>query len=73
MTCTECGGTIEQTPVTVQTSCCSYNSAYACAECGRLHWLGGNAIFNRSGERAFINLETGQLYNKPIEKEGEEK
>ncbi|MFA6525959.1 MAG: hypothetical protein WCT26_00910 [Candidatus Buchananbacteria bacterium] len=54
-------------PVTIRTGCSSYGTAYACTDCGRLHWSDGTTVFNRGEERAFLNQETGQIFNKPVE------
>jgi len=68
MRCTEkdCSGSVATaTLVNVRTGCSSYSTAHPCDTCGRLHWPDGNGVFNRQGDRAF--LENGRLVNKPIE------
>ena len=31
-----------------------HSSAYPCSDCGRLHWKGGDLVYNRSREAAFL-------------------
>lgn len=53
-------------PVILQTSCASSAVAFPCDKCNRLHWPSGDAVFNRSGERAFRDKETGRPFHLPV-------
>lgn len=53
-----CAGIVNlSVPISLQTSCHSYSSAFACNTCGRLHWLQKNkrvsGVKNRRGGKAF--------------------
>jgi len=53
-----CTGSVDlDKPVTLQTGCSSYSSAYPCNKCGRLHWYFGkyvSGVRNRKGEKTFV-------------------
>ena len=62
MNCKEkgCKGEIDlNQKVSVQTGCVSNTIVHPCNVCGRLHWVSGNSVQNRSGNKAF--LKKGRL------------
>ena len=69
MKCTECDAISDkELRVAIRVGCSSFSAAQVCLMCGRLHWPGdGTAVFARNGDRAFLNLKSGNLYNKPVE------
>jgi len=53
----ECIGTVDfDKPITLQIGCSSFQSAYPCNKCKRLHWYDGKyvrGVRKRNGEKAF--------------------
>lgn len=68
MICQDCGGEVNvETRVGLKTGCggCGggrFEAAYPCKACGRLHWEDGKAVFNRGGNKPF--LEEGMVVIK---------
>jgi len=63
-----CNGEIdEENPFNLKTGCggCgggTFNTAYSCKKCGRLHWKDGNPVFSRGAEKVF--LVDGKIVHK---------
>lgn len=54
MKCRICGGNFSATTVLIRTGCDSALSGQVCEECGRVHWMDGEACYNRRGNAYFI-------------------
>lgn len=70
MRCEEegCNGVVSVGPDTaifLRIGCRNAAEVYPCQKCGRLHWPEGEAVSSRRGDRAFINLETKEIFHKP--------
>jgi hypothetical protein len=64
--CTECSGSIKkENPIALRTGCSGSACAYPCNSCGRLHWEDGTAVFNRPGNKAY--LQNGEIIHKDNE------
>jgi hypothetical protein len=60
---TKCDGEIDASvKVYLQTSCHSSSLAHPCGKCGRVHWPQGEAVFNRPGNKVF--LENGVVVHR---------
>ncbi len=63
----DCNGTVNtKTIVTVKTGCLSYSTCHPCSICGRLHWKDGTGVFNRPGDRAFLDEHDRIIHKEPI-------
>lgn len=61
----DCKGEIDfSIPVFLQNRCSplSFSTAYPCKGCGRLYWRSGQPVFNRAGDKGF--LEDGKVVLK---------
>lgn len=55
-------GTVEfEKRITIRTGCSSFDTAFPCSLCGRLHWKNGAPVRNRRGHRAF--WKNKRMYN----------
>lgn len=57
MKCQEdgCPGIVNpEIAVSLRVTCRDTQDAYPCSTCGRLHWQGGEPVFNRQEHRAFL-------------------
>ncbi len=63
-----CGGIIDfENPVRLRTGCASFDNAFPCKKCGRLHWYfdakeAVSGVNNRGGESAY--LIDGKVVNR---------
>jgi hypothetical protein len=57
MLCKEesCDGEIDMdVKIGLQVSCFSHSLAHPCGKCGRVHWPSGELVFNRPGNKVFL-------------------
>ncbi len=79
MKCSEkdCPGQVSlKSPVLVRVGCRSFGDAFPCDICGRLHWKYGEGMYNRSGQRAFVDAKGQQFLKDPeqdvvVERQGD--
>ncbi len=58
----KCTGLIDiSKEVPMRTGCQSFDTAYPCEKCKRLHWKEGVPVNNRSGQRSFLDVENNQV------------
>jgi hypothetical protein len=51
----DCSGKIDwDTFITIRTKCVRFEKAFPCSKCGRLHWVGGAAVFAEDRDRVFL-------------------
>ncbi len=58
----KCAGSIDTSKkVVMRIGCHSFDIAYPCEKCKRLHWREGVPVSNRSGQRSFLDVENNQV------------